>query len=130
MNPKTFVTLNADQLVPAGIPTELTMQVLVDDNLSFQENGFVAKESGDYRVTVIQQIAPFDGAGKVQLQVSSETADYILALQGNNSQCLTGSRVIRLKAGEKLVPKLYVSDSIDVTVLADPVKSEMVFERI
>lgn len=124
-NPKTFVTLSEDQTISPGGSVPLDVQVLRDDDLSFQDGGFVAKESGDYRVTGMQRLSHFEGDGKVQLQVG----DYILDLQGNNSQFLSGSRVIALKAGDKLVPSMQITGTEDVIALADPVKSEIVFER-
>lgn len=129
MNQKTIVTLNANQIISAGEMSEMDAQVLRDDDVSFHGGGFVAKETGDYRITAIQRIGEYTGPGKAQLHLDNGTDKIVLGLAGNNSEVIQGSRVVRLIGGQKITPGFYISGSEDAEAIADPVKSEIVFER-
>lgn len=125
---KTIVTLSAALSVAPGINVPFDAAVLRDDNLSWDGSGFVAKESGDFRVTAFQQISPFDGDGKAQLAVYNGEDPTLISVIGNTGY-LSGSRIVSLKAGEKLVPNFLITGENGFTASAGEVESQIVFEN-
>lgn len=125
----TILSLAETQTIIPGEFNEMNLQVDRDDDLSFQGGGFVAKETGDYRVTGSQRVGEFDGTGKVELSVLNGETPYVLASIGNTG-LVSGSRVIHVLAGEKLTPSLFISGSIPVDALVDTSKNAIVFEKL
>lgn len=100
----TIRTITTDQTIlaaSAGQHVPINTAPVKDSDLSFVDEHFVAKEDGDYDVR--GQLRHSLSANWTQLAVKNPSTDEVFVLgQGEGSRDLGGSRIIPLKAGQRL----------------------------